>query len=190
MTGNVGSQPLCQHTNSTVFPQEGHWSRYDRCCLCLCSYCSLQRNSLRWDAAGGPIHLITYSSNRELRKGLSWLKGQLRNVFWLLIDCEWVINWAVIIRPLSKAFVHPWHLCQTARAGLKLGLCALLSFPVYFLSGQQQIWSGILKCYCTTNSGIRVSWAVIASYLSVLTFSILLKRTGCFVVHLMHKMTE
>lgn len=126
----------------------------------------------------------THSSNRELRKGLSWLKEQLRNVFWLLIDCERVINWAVIIRTLSKVFVHPWHLCQTARAGLKLELCAILPFPVYFLSGQQQIWSGILKCYCTTNTSICVSWALIASYLSVLTFSFLLKRTGCFVVDL------
>lgn len=53
MTGSVGSRPLCQHTNSTVFPQEGHWSRYDRCCLCLCSYCFLQRNSHRWGAAVG-----------------------------------------------------------------------------------------------------------------------------------------
>lgn len=114
MTGNVGSQPLCQHTNSTVFPQEGHWSGYDRCCLCLCSYCSLQRNSLRWDAAGGLIHLITYSSNRELRKGLSWLKGQLRNVFWLLIGCEWVINWAVIIRTLLS--IHGICVRQRERA--------------------------------------------------------------------------
>lgn len=53
MTGNIRSRPLCQHTSSTVFPQEGHWSGYDRCCLCLWSYCFLHRNSLRWDAAGG-----------------------------------------------------------------------------------------------------------------------------------------
>lgn len=118
--------------------------------------------------------------HRELREALSWPTTR--------IDCERVVNWAVIIRTLTKVFVHPWHLCQTARAGLKLGLCALLPFPLYFLSGQQQIWSGILKCYCTTNTSTCVPWALVASYLSVQTFSIL--RTEWFVVHLTHKMSR
>lgn len=58
----------------------------------------------------------THSSNRELRKGLSCLKEQLRNVFWLLIDCEQVINWAVIITQQGVCPTHGICVRQRERA--------------------------------------------------------------------------